>query len=225
MKGLLSYDSPLGQVLNFIGDLFLINIVYLICCIPIITIGPAQSGLYNAMRVLEDREDDSSALKAFFRGFKNGFLSISVTWTLFLVFDLILFYTLAMCFDYADTGLLVHWAVPLVGLILSMILHAGMTAFHSQFQCTIPQLIRNSFLLLISHPLCTLAVAALTWAPLVLFFLNLTLFAQISPLFITVYFSIAFLLGVVVMKKPFKQLIDAFNAQEEEAEEAEETEK
>ena len=154
------------------------------------------------------------------RRFVNGFMSISVVWVLFFVFDLILFYTMVMCFDYAETGLFIHWAVPMVGLILSMILHAVATVFHSQFQCTIGQLIRNAFLMLISHPLCSLAVAALTWTPMVLFFLAPNTFLQISPLFITVYFSIAFMFGVIVMKKPFKQLIDAFDAEEEETETA-----
>ena len=219
MKGLFSYDSPLGQVLNFIGDLFLVNVVFLICCIPVITIGPAQSGLYNAMRVLQDRGDDSSPIKAYFRGFKNGFFSISITWTLFLVFDLILFYTTAVCFDYADTGVFIHWGVPFAGLVLSLILHAGLPAFHSRFQCTTGQLIRNTFLMLISHPICSVAVATLTCAPVVLFFLDTNLFLNITPLFITVYYSIAFMVGIMLMKKPHKQLIDAFNS-EDEAEEA-----
>ena len=220
MKGLFSYDSPLGQVLNFIGDLFLVNVVFLICCIPVITIGPAQSGLYNAMRVLQDPQDESSPIKAYFRGFANGFLSISIVWILFFVFDLILFYTMAMCFDYADTGAFIHWAVPFAGLLLSLILHANVSIFHSRFQCTAGQLFRNAFLLLISHPLCSLAVAALTWAPVALFFLATNTFMEITPLFITVYYSIAFMFGVIVMKKPFNQLIDKFYA----GDEAEETE-
>lgn len=222
MKGLFSYDSPLGQVLNFIGDLFLVNVVFLICCIPVITIGPAQSGLYNAMRVLQDPQDESSPIKAYFRGFANGFLSISIVWTLFLVFDLILFYTVSMCFDYADTGVFIHWAVPFAGLILSLILQSVTTVFHSRFQCTAVQLFRNAFLMLISHPLCSLAVAALTWAPVVLFFLAPEIFLDITPLFITVYYSIAFMFGVIAMKKPFNQLIDKFYDTDEEAEEKEE---
>lgn len=216
MRGIFSYDSPLGQVINFIADLFIVNFLFLLCCIPVITIGPAQSGLYNAMRILQDPEDDSSPVKAFFRGFKNGFLSISVVWTLFLIFDVILFYTMLMCFDYADTGVLIHWAIPTVGLLISLILHAGMTAFHSRFQCTAGQLIRNTFLLLISHPLCSLAVAALTWAPVILFFLMPNLFLDLIPLFLTVYYSLAFMFGALVMKKPFKQLIDDFEATEKE---------
>ena len=215
MKGIFSYDSPLGQVLLFIADLFIVNFVFLLCCIPIVTIGPAQAGLYTAMRVLQDREDDSSPLKAFFRGFKNGFFSISLAWTLFFIFDLVLLYSTLMCFSYAEAGVFIHWAVPLVGLVLSLILHGGMTAFHSQFQCTAGQLIRNTFLLLISHPLCTVAVSALTWAPIVMFFLVPGLFFDFVPLFVTVYFSIAFMLGALVMKKPFRQLIDQFNAPDE----------
>ena len=83
---------------------------------------------------------------------------------------------------------------------------------------------RNAFLLLISHPLCSLAVAALTWAPMILFFLATNIFLDITPLFITVYYSIAFMFGVIVMKKPFNQLIDKFYEDEEEEEEAEEKE-
>ena len=70
MNGLFSYDSKLMQVLGFIADLFLCNVLYMLCCIPIVTIGPAQAGLHNAMRTLGDTEDDRSAVKQFFKGLK-----------------------------------------------------------------------------------------------------------------------------------------------------------
>lgn len=210
MKGIFGYDSPLGQVLNFIADLIIVNFLFLLCCIPVVTIGPAQSGLFNAMRILQDREDDSSTVKAFFRGFKNGFLSISIVSTLFLVFDVVLFWTLAMCYSYADTGMFVHWGIPFAGLLLSLVVHSNLTVFHSQFQCTAGQLVRNAFLVLISHPLRSLAVMALTWAPVALFFLMPNMFLNLVPLFITVYYSLAFMFGALVMQKPFKKLIDSF---------------
>lgn len=221
MKGIFGYDSPLGQVLNFIADLLIVNVLFLLCCIPVVTIGPAQSGLYNAMRILQDRQDDSSPIKAFFRGFKNGFLSISIVSTLFLVFDVVLFWTLAMCYSYADTGMFIHWGIPFAGLLLSLVVHSNLTIFHSQFQCTAGQLVRNAFLVLISHPLRSVAVTALTWAPVVLFLIPYTvnLFLQLVPLFITVYYSLAFMFGALVMQKPFKKLIDSFY-EETEGEEA-----
>ena len=60
MGGLFSYDSKPMQILMFVGDLIILNILYLICCIPIFTIGAAQAGMYTACKVLLDKEDDSS---------------------------------------------------------------------------------------------------------------------------------------------------------------------
>lgn len=223
MKGLFAYDSPLGQVINFIADMFIVNFMFLLCCIPIVTIGPSLSGLYNAMRILQDPEDDNSPVKAFFRGFKSGFVSACLGWTLFFVFDIILFYSVSMAFE--NPGLGVHWGIPFVGLIFSLILQSGMMVFHSRFQCTLGQLIRNTFLLLISHPIRTLIVAVLACGPLLIWglggTLSSTLFWDLVPLFVTVYFSLSGMFGALVMKKPFNILIQNFYDEEDAEEDAE----
>lgn len=210
MKNLFSYDSKLMRVLSFIADLFILNLVFLLCCLPVFTVGPAQAGLYTAVRILEDPEDDRSCLKAFFRGFCSGFGKISIAWLLFFILDAILVYTLLMAFTYADTGLFIHWAFPLVVLILILLFHSLLPVFHAQFSCTLFQLIRNSWLLLISQPLRAILIGALTWAPAVLFLLAPAFCVRISPLFLTVYYSLCALVGVAVMKKPFTLLIDHF---------------
>ena len=208
MRNLFSYDSKLTNVLTYIGDLFILNVIYLICCIPIFTIGPAQAGLYTATRLMLNPEDDNSVIKAFFKGFANGFGKISLVGTFFLLLDIVLLYTMWMAWDFADTGMYIHWAFPAVFLILCLLVHSLLPAFHSQFSCTPIQLFRNCILLLITHPLRSLGVAALTWAPAALFFLKPNLFLDLGALFITVYFSVALLFGVCLLQKPFKLLID-----------------
>ena len=50
---LLNYDSPLIQFLNKVTDLFILNLLCLICCIPVITIGAALTAKYDvAMRIV-----------------------------------------------------------------------------------------------------------------------------------------------------------------------------
>lgn len=85
MKSIFSYDSKIMQALMVVGDVIILNVLFLLCCIPIITIGAAQAGLYTGVKVLLDKEDDSSCAKAFFRGFCAGFTKITITWCLFLV--------------------------------------------------------------------------------------------------------------------------------------------
>ena len=85
MNKMFDLDSPLMQVLGFIADLFILNLVFLACCLPIVTIGAAQSGLFNAMRVLQDPEDDTSVTKAFFAAFRVGFKQITLAWFVLFV--------------------------------------------------------------------------------------------------------------------------------------------
>ena len=221
MRNIFDYDSPLMQVLGFIADLFILNLVFLACCLPIVTIGAAQSGLFNAMRVLQDREDDSSTLKAFFRGFKNGFFRITPVWIVFLVLDVILVYTVLMTLTWAAEGIYIHWAFPTVILALLLVLQTAVTAFHARFNCSPVQLVRNSMLLVGFFPLRCVGLAALVWAPAVLSVWNTKLFFQINPLFFTVYYSFTYLMGALFMQKPFDKLIENFYSDDEEDAETE----
>ena len=218
MNRMFDFDSPLMQVLGFIADLFILNLVFLACCLPIVTIGAAQAGLFNAMRVLQDPEDDSSVLKAFFRSFKNGFFKITPVWIVFLVLDVVLVYTVLMSLTWAQEGIYIHWAFPTVILALLLILQTAVTAFHARFSCTPVQLVRNSMLLVGFHPLRCAALAVLVWAPAVLSVWNTKLFFQINPLFFTVYYSVAYLMGALFMQKPFEKLIENFYSEDEETE-------
>ena len=101
-----------------------------------------------------------------------------------------------------------------------------MTVFHSQFGCTFPQLLKNTFLVMVIHPIRSLATGVLTWAPVGFAIMTPAMFVQSTPLFLTVYYSIAFMLVSLLMKKPFQKLIDHFNGDDieikNEPEEAEE---
>ena len=66
------YDSPIVQLLNKVTDLILLNVLYIVCSIPVFTIGAAQAGLYTAVKVMLDKEDDTSVFKAYWRGFKQA---------------------------------------------------------------------------------------------------------------------------------------------------------
>ena len=42
-----NYDSPIMQFLTRLTDLFILNFLFLICSIPIITIGASATALYS----------------------------------------------------------------------------------------------------------------------------------------------------------------------------------
>lgn len=208
MKGLFGYDTPFGRVMCFITDLILLNLLFLLCCLPIVTIGAAQSGLYYGVRTLRDPEDDRSCYKLFFKGFAAGFWKVTLVWCVFLIFDGILTYTMLKCYANAGNGLLMPWGIPAAGLIFSLILHSLLTIFHSQFSCGPLQLVRNSLILFFTNPFHSILVAVLTWVPLVIALVQPNLFLDLFPVVLLVYYSLALLIASTVMKKPFQRLID-----------------
>jgi len=233
MKNMFSYDSKLVTVFAYIADLFILNLIYLFCCLPVFTIGAAQAGLHTAMRVLQDPEDDSSPYKAFFRGFKSGFFRVTAAWLILAVVEAILIYTFWISYTYRDEGLFVHWAVPLVVLFITLCYQSVVCLFHSRFGCTLPQLLYNGMLMMIWHPLASLLTGILIWAPAAVLAVNPNLYIDLTSAFLTLYYSIACTLIYFLTRKAFKALIDNFNNPEgkkdesagdipEETEEAEE---
>lgn len=216
MGGIFSIDSKLMHYLGLFADMIIVNILFLLCCVPIITIGPALSGLYASMRQLANKEDDNSNVKAFFKGFVNGFSQICVANLIMMVIEGILAYTILMCLSYADTGVFMHWLYPTIIAVPVLIFHSLIPAFHSQFSCTFSQLFRNVWILMLTHPLHALISAILFWIPLVLFIFALALFIRATMILLTLYFSLSAYAIVLLFRKSFKKLIDNFYSESEE---------
>lgn len=214
MNSLFSYDSKLMQILMKVGDLMILNILFILCSLPIVTIGAAQAGLYSAAKVMQDPDDDSSPAKAYFKGFINGFGSITLAW--FLVEALLA--VLIICSLWA-----LRFGSPLWILVVAIATFGHLTCLipviHARFSCKFWQLIRNAFLIALAHPIRTFGVLALTWLPAVMFLTLTYYFIQVAPIWFTLYFSTAHLFAYQFMRKPMEGLIEDFKKQHGETDE------
>lgn len=207
MNSLFSYESKPMQILMFLGDLIILNLIYLLCCIPVFTIGAAQAGLHNAARVLLDKEDDSSPTAAFFRGFTSGFGTVTLSWGLMTILLLLIIYL-----GVAAMNLGAPVWIVLIAIAVCVIFQTLIPAFHSRFGCTATQLIRNVWFLVFAHPLRSIATGLVVWLPLGAFLLmDLFDFMALTPIWGTLYYSTAFVFASVFLKKPFNTLVDHFN--------------
>ncbi len=207
MGNLFSYESKPMQILMFIGDLIILNFLYLLSCIPVFTMGAAQAGLHSAAKVMLDKEDDSSLVSAYFKGFRTGFWSVTVAWGLMTVL-------LALVSFIGITAIYVgapKWLVA-ISICITAIFQSLIPAFHSRFSCTPMQLIRNAWFLLFSHPLRSIGVTVAVWLPVGVFlFAGVYLFMSMTPIWGALYFSTAIVFAYSFLKKPFEDLIKHFN--------------
>lgn len=207
-----NYESRPMQILMLLGDLIILNLLYLLCSLPIFTIGAAQAGLYTGLKTLLDPDDDTYCSSAFFKGFKTGFSKITIAWNILLVVEVILGAVTLLCIYYTNSTNSIQFWCAAVGLCIVALFQSLLPLFHARFNCSPWQLIRNAWFLALAHPIRSLFVAAVTWLPLILFiFINFVDFMALTPIFLMIYFSGAFLFGFSFMKKPFNVLIDHYN--------------
>lgn len=76
-------DSPLMVWLGRLADLMIINILTLLLCIPIITVGPALTAAhYVSLKIVRDEE--CYIMKSYFKSFKENFRQGTVIWLIIL---------------------------------------------------------------------------------------------------------------------------------------------
>ncbi|MCI9314300.1 MAG: DUF624 domain-containing protein [Lachnospiraceae bacterium] len=72
-------NSPVIAFLNKMTDLILLNILWIICCLPVITAGAATSAAYY-VSITSIRCGDGYVIRRFFNGFKSSFRQITPVW-------------------------------------------------------------------------------------------------------------------------------------------------
>ncbi len=85
----LDVDGPLMHFLGKVADLMWLNILTMICCIPIVTAGASFTALhYMALKIV--RNEECYITKGFFKSFLENFRQSTVIWLLMIGVALVL---------------------------------------------------------------------------------------------------------------------------------------
>ena len=79
-----SIDGKLWGFLSKMADLILVNIFFLIFCIPVVTIGASKAALFDVSRRIR-RDEESSIFKNFFCSFRDNFKKVTIVWLLYVI--------------------------------------------------------------------------------------------------------------------------------------------
>lgn len=188
MGRLFNLDSPLMSGLSKLADLICLNIIALICCIPIFTIGASLTALnYVVLKIVRDEE--GYIIKSFFKSFKQNFRQATIIWLLVMLIGLLII---------GDFWIIIYSGVQIPKWIMIALLAAVflllLSVMHifpllSRFDNTIKNTIKNSFLMGILNLPRTLGMIVCWVIPLIIMFyavrlLPVVLFLGISgPVF------------------------------------------
>lgn len=159
--------ESLGNFLRNAYDLLVLNWLWLLCSLPVVTAGPATVAMYTVMQKLV-REEPASLLKDFFKAFKDEFWkSVAMG---FLVGIPALVAVVDAWFAVQQTGALQTLFLTvafLVGLVFLTLLGHGF-AVQARFRNSLKKHISNAFSLVFVAPGKTLQIWCILLFPVLL---------------------------------------------------------
>lgn len=150
-------NSPIFQFINTLCEFILLNIVFLICCLPLFTTGASLSALYQ-VTIQEARGDHGYILKTFFHAFRENFKAATLAFLFYFLTGAILLFNLVF---WNAIGTMAANVILLVLTLLSVLLVISFLytfPLIARFQNHITETIKNSYRIALEHRLQTIAL-------------------------------------------------------------------
>lgn len=213
MQGLFSLDSKFMRAMSRIGDLLLLNVFYLLTCVPVFTIGAANTALYTVcFRFGTDRE--AGITRSYFRAFRDNFKQGTVLWLIVLLcgttacLNTYIFYAMPGAIRYA-------FVVFAILFLLVLLVSGYIFPLLSQFQNDNKSTLRNALILSLGYLPRSVLVAALNVFPFALMLLDFYSFLQAGFFWVALYFSAAAYGNTFLLKKVFAPYLKSEENKEE----------
>ena len=203
--------DKLNKVLTFAGTVILMNLLFLVCCLPIVTIGQAWCALLTGVRY-QIRKD------SWFEGFKKGFTTRFwrgiLAWCVMLIpnvyFLLELHHGFAQVFVEGNSGNTVQFVSACLMLALTTMLTAALLMLNVYIPTKVSTWITNATGMVFKAPIMLLIFAALMWLPILLGLLYFDGLMLTVMIFLVAYFPLAGLVATLALKSALMEyLIEA----------------
>lgn len=151
---LFSMDNPFFRFVGKVTDLVWINILTLICCIPVFTAGAAFSAMYSVLIKMALKEENVIT-RPFFREFKANFKNATKVWIPSLVVLVIMAMNAYLIYAgvlnmYPQLLIAAGVAIGIIVVVIVMFL-TYYFAMLARFENTVGQYVKNSILMVIAY--------------------------------------------------------------------------
>ena len=205
MGGIFNPESGLMKGLSYMGDLMILNFLYMLCCIPVITIGPAAAALYTIALKMA-KEEDAGIVKPFFKAFKENFRKALVIWIIFLLLGAVIWFGSGVVKADPQKFPFIISAVYTAVAIAAWLTVSWVFALQARYENTIKNTIKNAFILGAANPLKSLVIMLLTALIPGLFLFATYIFLRLSVIWFLLGFSGTAVINSVLMHKAFDRI-------------------
>ncbi len=162
-SGFFNYDNPVWRFIGKFFDVMILNFLWVLCSIPIVTMGASTTAVYYVTLKLV-RDEEGSTIKSFFKSFRENFKQATAIWLILLAagavigFDLYFFLmmqTESSAFRTVMLALFIGFGIVYLGISLFVF------PLQSKFYNPVRKTLFNALFMSIRHFFQTLGILAI----------------------------------------------------------------
>ena len=206
MRNLFNLDNPFVQFLARVGDLIIVNVLFLLCCLPVVTAGASIAAMHKVTQAMA-LDEDNGIVKTFFRGFRENFRQATALWLMML------FFAAAMGCNYmlisgfvAGTPATVLKGALVVAIGLVLVMAAYMFPLMVRYTNTLRELATNALILAVVKLPRTVALFLLSCMPLLILALSMETFLNTMVFWLAIGFGFTAYMSASLLKPVFAEL-------------------
>ena len=167
-----SLDSKFSQIMGRVFDLMMLNIIFLIMCIPIVTIGANFTAMYYVtLKMIKNEE--TYIFRTYWKSFRENFKQATAIWLILLAVLIVLFLDLLLVMRMPGTITYLRFVFLVLIFFEAMVLSYVFPVL-SRFDNTVKNTIKNSILMAIRHLPWTIMILLVNLCPLLIYVFSTT---------------------------------------------------
>lgn len=217
-------ESKVMQFVNLAGTAVLLNLIFLAFCLPVVTIGPALSGLYSGVRYMIRSE---GPVRGFWKGFTTHFLRMMVAGLVFTGILVYFFIILNSAYNtWLELGVFRDFLIYAIPALVPVMLLAALIPLNIYIPYGLADWLRNGVNLIFKAPLWVLLSGLLLVGPVACLLWASDIFILAIIVFVGFWFALAGFASTLVLKDALVDMLLDYQQEhpEEEEEETEEEE-
>lgn len=204
-------DNPFFAFMGRVGDILILNILFVITSIPVVTIGMSLSAMYRVTLRMARKECNYVA-KEYFRACREEWKKSTVIWLIILVSGGVLVFDVTVGKDMWNA---LNIAVGALFFIWGM-LFTYVFAVQARFENTVKNIFKNALYMAVRHFPFTVIMMALNVIPAVCILFGSMTMALAIPIYVAAGFAVTARINSVFLNRIFRK----YAPEEEEAEDA-----
>lgn len=205
---LLDPDSPIMSFLARVADLVILNVLWLLCCLPVVTAGASTTAMYHVVRHLQE-ESTSSVTRDFFRSFKSDFRQATPVYLLLLIpAAAVVMNAWILSAQSSDVVPVYVRAIWMVSALMLTFVVSFVYPVMAYFDDTVWKTLRTAAVLAVAKLPRTVLISAINLLPIIILFVSLPFFLRSSIFWLLIGGSLTAYLNMLILRPVFKKIID-----------------